>query len=210
MFPRIFLKSFSIVVVGVYLALCVIQPRSEADHLHGIIRLAEWRDPKTGASLNLPFDTSSDPYAQAEAIYQTTYLDLSEHKLTMLPPEIGYMKNLKVLVLWGNSLTELPPEMGSLSNLKELHLNKNNLRAVPPEIGNLESLTILYMDHNELTSVPGEMARLKNLQWLNLSHNQLTSLPQEFSSLVNLRALYVRNNQVVSEMPLLPSTLVYQ
>ncbi len=61
-------------------------------------------------------------------------LDLSELKLTQLPPEIGQLSNLKELRVFLNPLTELPATIGQLRNLKKLFLNGNPLQTPPPEI----------------------------------------------------------------------------
>jgi Leucine-rich repeat (LRR) protein len=42
-------------------------------------------------------------------------LDLRNKSLAALPPEIGQLTELRVLLLSGNQLTALPPEIGQLS-----------------------------------------------------------------------------------------------
>ena len=61
-----------------------------------------------------------------------------------LPPELGKLRNLQYLILWGlPALTgPIPPEYGNLVNLKHFWLTNNNLTgSIPPELelGNLES-----------------------------------------------------------------------
>ena len=70
-----------------------------------------------------------------------------------IPPELGRLSNLKVLVLDGNQLTgEIPPELGRLSNLNLLDLYGNQLSGeIPPELGGLSNLTGLFLHGNQLT-----------------------------------------------------------
>jgi Leucine-rich repeat (LRR) protein len=66
-------------------------------------------------------------------------LELDDNLLTVLPPEIGQLTNLRRLELGGNQLTALPPEIGQLTNLWRLELGGNQLSALPREIANLLS-----------------------------------------------------------------------
>ena len=94
-----------------------------------------------------------------------------------IPPELGRLSNLTLLVLGANELTgEIPPELGGLSNLTALILDFNRLTGeIPPELGRLSNLTQLYLYHNRLTGeIPPELGRLSNLTWLFLYDNQLT------------------------------------
>ncbi|MEL6150103.1 MAG: leucine-rich repeat domain-containing protein [Chloroflexota bacterium] len=45
-------------------------------------------------------------------------LDLSDNRLTALPPEIGQLTALQELNLWNNQLMFLPPEIGQLASLQ--------------------------------------------------------------------------------------------
>ncbi|MDA1313910.1 MAG: leucine-rich repeat domain-containing protein [Acidobacteria bacterium] len=126
-------------------------------------------------------------------------LDLRSNQLTTLPPEIGQLVNLQSLNLQSlnlqsNQLTTLPPEIGQLVNLQSLDLMSNQLATLPPEIGQLLSLQSLYLYGNQLSTLPPEIGQLVNLQSLNLQSNQLTTLPPEFGQLVNLKSLDLSGN----------------
>eukprot|EP00741_Cyanophora_paradoxa_P012916 tig00020629_g12472.t1 len=127
-------------------------------------------------------------------------LDLAVNRLSVLPPEIGKLKNLTVLDLSCNWLTSLPPEIGQLENLKDLNISCNELTALPPEIGQLANLEMLNADRNELTTLPPELGHLENLETLHVDANRLTALPPEIGQLFNLRELSIRDNQLM-EMP---------
>lgn len=81
------------------------------------------------------------------------------------------------LYLFGKNLSgEIPPELGDLSELQVLILSNNQLSGViPVELGNLSQLEFLYLDNNQLSGrIPVELGSLSQLHWLNLDNNQLS------------------------------------
>ncbi len=137
-----------------------------------------------------------------------TKLDLRDQELTELPPEIGQLTKLRVLLLgkktWaspGNQLTELPPEICQLVSLTFLDLSDNQLTAAPPEIGQLSNLTKLDLYSNELTAVSSEIGQMSNLTHLNLSSNPLMSIPSEISQLTGLMHLHLSGTQLSTISP---------
>jgi Leucine-rich repeat (LRR) protein len=139
-----------------------------------------------------------------------TELDLAGLDLVELPPEIGELTQLQVLILGkidykargikGNRLTTLPPEIGQLQNLTTLNLDGNQLSELPAAIAQLKSLTTLYLSSNQLSELPPEIGQLQNLTRLYLYNNQLSELPPEIGQLQNLTTLYLGSNQL-SELP---------
>ena len=91
-----------------------------------------------------------------------TELDLSGNNLTVLPPEIAKLTQLKKLILgkyWfddeggymdtlGNNLSALPPEIGQLKHLEELQVVANQLNSLPPEIDQLVNLETLDLGND--------------------------------------------------------------
>jgi len=95
-----------------------------------------------------------------------------------IPPEIGGLTNLDILVVTynpglGGSI--VPPELGQLHNLTRLALIGNGLSGgVPPELAKMSSLESLSLEQNGLTGpIPPELGTLPHLQWLYLSENGL-------------------------------------
>ncbi|MCI5142735.1 MAG: GTP-binding protein, partial [Candidatus Electrothrix sp. ATG1] len=127
-----------------------------------------------------------------------TRLDLSDHDLTEIPPELFQLTHLTRLDLRNNQLTSLPPEIGRLIKLKKLWLEENQLSFLPPEIGRLSKLTDLALFHNQLSSLPPEISQLTSLARLSVWNNQLTSLPPEITQLINLRSIYLNDNPLAS------------
>ncbi|MDQ1591741.1 MAG: internalin [Pyrinomonadaceae bacterium] len=129
-----------------------------------------------------------------------TKLDLTNNKLTSLPPEIAKLTGLIDLDLSGNKLTSLPSEITRLTGLTYLYLRNNQLTSLPPEITKLTGLTSLDVGDNKLTSLPPEITKLINLTELDLWNNELTSIA-EVLELANLTHLSLRNNQLTSLPP---------
>ncbi len=130
-----------------------------------------------------------------------TSLDLSCNKLRTLPWGIGELQNLTSLDLSGNQLPSVPPEFVKLQNLTSLDLSCTELRSLPPEIFKLQNLTELKLSFSGLRTLPPEIVKLQNLKILGLQSNGLTSLPPEFAKLQNLKTLGLRNNGLTSLPP---------
>ena len=108
-----------------------------------------------------------------------------------LPPELGNLESLTILLLGSNQLTgPIPPELGKLSLLERLEAIRNQLSGpIPAELGGLRSLRTLFLDQNELSGpLPWEIGNLVKLQHLSMSSNEgLRGLFPH--SLVNLKEL---------------------
>ncbi len=57
-----------------------------------------------------------------------------------------------------NSLTELPPEIGQLKSLQIMLLNSNQLKGLPIEIGTAQILERTFdLSENKITRLPGKL-----------------------------------------------------
>lgn len=130
-----------------------------------------------------------------------TILNFSNN-LSVIPPEIGRLKNVVLLDLFKNKLVSLPREIGQLTNLCYLNLHNNQLVSLPAEIGQLINLQRLDLNTNKLISLPLEIGKLVNLKYLDLEENELVSLPPEIGQLINLFFLDLRNNKKLVSLPL--------
>jgi Leucine-rich repeat (LRR) protein len=125
-----------------------------------------------------------------------------------LPEEIGNLKNLNVLRLYGamdprevgqapparTAFKELPEGLRKLTGLKELDLGRNGLPYVPAQIASLESLEVLDLSFNEIHDLPEFVGNLKRLRELSLSGNHGIRLPTSLSRIRGLKVLAGNNS----------------
>jgi hypothetical protein len=126
----------------------------------------------------------------AFARYQHTTTDLSQ--LTLIPPEIKYLTNLRDIYFNGNYTKYIPREMLSFTKLGgRVNFNANQLESLPIGIKYLKNFKgILDLTHNNLTSYSG-LESLTKLRALNLSHVNLPLVPDEVLLLPKLRVLFM-------------------
>ena len=121
--------------------------------------------------------------------------------MTSIPTEIGYLVNLRELVLGGfqagNLLTEIPSELGKLKKLTKLSLGGNKISNLPDELWQLTNLTTLDLGSNRLTEIPSMIGNLVNLNRLWLGGNSLNQLPTEIGLLEVLTELYLGSNRLL-------------
>ena len=113
-----------------------------------------------------------------------------------MPPEIGELKSLTTLVLFGSQLTEIPIEITRLKKLTELYLINNPLSELPSEILELTSLTKLFISENHITQIQPKIKELKNLRELYIIESQLMQVPSEISELKEITTLVISGTQL--------------
>ncbi|KAK3032207.1 hypothetical protein RJ639_036137 [Escallonia herrerae] len=142
--------------------------------------------------------------------------DLSYNKgLTgSLSPQLGDLKNLRILILAGCSFSgNIPNELGNLGELTYLALNTNNFTGgIPPSLGRLSNLYWLDLAENQLTgslpvsnmntTIPG-LDLLNKAKHFHFNKNQLTgSIPAKlFSSDMVLIHVLFDSNQLTGRIP---------
>ena len=74
-----------------------------------------------------------------------------------LPPQLGLLRRLKTLLLYGCSFTgAIPAELGDLENLQVLTFAENQLSgAIPAALGRLQNLQELHLFQNQLETPKG-------------------------------------------------------
>ncbi|CAJ0572345.1 unnamed protein product, partial [Mesorhabditis spiculigera] len=135
------------------------------------------------------------PENAAELVDILRNIELSQNKLTMLPPFIGDFSQLKQLHLSDNCLESLPEEIGQLNSLEVLNLANNRLTVLPSSFPNLESLRNLDLEGNSFQQFPLSLVKLGDLDLLNLAQNGITEIPDEIASL-NVSELNMNRNRL--------------
>lgn len=118
-------------------------------------------------------------------------------RLPLVPPSIGRLINLKVLMLDTNELYSLPKEICLLQSLERLSLSNNFLSSLPHGFGRFPNLRSIHASNNKFEAFPLEVCDIKNLQFLDLSDNLLLSVPEDISKLTNLRTLLLNYNKLI-------------
>lgn len=124
--------------------------------------------------------------------------------ITMIPNEIGMLKNLQQLSLSFNNITELPTAIGDLVHLRLLKLTSNKLTTLPSSLRQLTKLRSLMVDKNDITSLPDDFFKIQNFGGLtiglvslataNFEHNKLKQMPPGLAHCENLVRLNLRCN----------------
>lgn len=121
-----------------------------------------------------------------------------------IPPELGNLTLLVVLVLSSNQLSgTIPPELGSMTQLAVLVLSSNQLSGtIPPELGTLLQLEELDLHNNQLDGCISEFVLAQPfIGLLDLSSNKLTgNLRGILSSFVAIGILDVSGNSLSGDI----------
>ena len=117
---------------------------------------------------------------------------ISKKKLTQVPKEIQFYKNLRHLDLSRNKLTELPEFIGSLTNLIDLDLGKNKFTSFPTEICKMINLKRLVLNQNQFTHISECIGNLENLSYFDLWDTPLETFPNAFLTMRNLKFVDMR------------------
>lgn len=123
-------------------------------------------------------------------------LFLHDNEFSSIPKSFGNLTNLKTLDLEDNLLSTLPNEFGSLLNIERLVLNSNQITILPETFGSLISLEKFWAIHNQLEYLPENLGNISQLEWLYLNDNSLRYLPESIGNLENLTILNLDNNSL--------------
>lgn len=118
-------------------------------------------------------------------------VDYIRNHLDIVPPEIGDLKSLEKLDIFGREdIKSIPPEIGKLRNLRFLNIAQTDIKTLPSEIGELINLEELYLDHNaSLESLPkeiGDLLNLKELEFGKGNYSEDSDVDNEDSSVLNI------------------------
>ncbi|KAK2982158.1 hypothetical protein RJ640_003659 [Escallonia rubra] len=129
-----------------------------------------------------------------------------------IPPQLGDLKKLHMLLLSGCSFTgSIPSELGNLVELSFLDVSSNSLTGqIPPSLGNISGLYLLDLSDNQMTgslpvsnSITPGLDLLKNAKHFHLYDNQFSgTIPATLLSAdMTLIHLFLDGNQLVGTIP---------
>ncbi|KAJ4975544.1 hypothetical protein NE237_000650 [Protea cynaroides] len=130
--------------------------------------------------------------------------------LKMLDESIGYLSQLKLLILIScTSLEKLPDNLGLLEKLEVLNaMECFELMELPRSMGKMKCLHSINLNGTNIAEFPDDFSMLSNLVKLDIASKRLQSLPADMSSLKNLKQLSLFHCLKLKELPELPSSLV--
>ncbi len=115
-----------------------------------------------------------------------------------IPKWVGNLTNLEYLDLHGNEFEKLHEGLEGLINLKHLDLSNNKLITLPNSFNNMKSLEKIVLSENKFEEFPKELFSLDRLHSIKLYKNNIKSIPIEIKKLRNLYDLNVSNNPIKS------------
>ncbi|XP_030625880.1 erbin isoform X2 [Chanos chanos] len=129
-----------------------------------------------------------------EKTLEELYLDANQ--IEELPKQLFNCQLLHRLSLPDNDLTVLPPAIANLINLRELDVSKNSIQEFPENIKNCKVLAIVEASVNPISKLPEGFTQLLSLTQLYLNDAFLEFLPASFGRLTKLQILELRENQL--------------
>jgi internalin A len=149
-----------------------------------------------------------------------TELTFDNNKITVLPPELGLLTNLRTLIFGNNDIVDPPPSVlikGTKAIVSYL-FRMYEARGAPREIvlrgknavenfhellNQATQLHSLSLRCKTLEDVPKQVPLLTSLTWLELSVNFIHTLPPSMGDLLQLTHLDISYN----ELPDIPESL---
>ncbi|KAL6059966.1 non-specific serine/threonine protein kinase [Balamuthia mandrillaris] len=87
-------------------------------------------------------------------------LNLSDNRLTALPPSLDLLSSLSVLYAQNNALSFIPEELCQVTTLQKLHLSGNKIQQVPRHLTQLQNLKILDLRNNLIVDIDDELMEM--------------------------------------------------
>ena len=122
-------------------------------------------------------------------------LHFGSNKIPSIAPEIfSSLTKLREVQMFKNKITVVPAEIGMLKDVQRISFSGNNLKTLPEEIGRCGQLQELYLANNaKFSSLPSSAGHLRRLQELVLSKcPALKALPASIADLEELKQLDMR------------------
>ncbi|NP_001180472.1 erbin [Danio rerio] len=123
-------------------------------------------------------------------------LDVSKNGIQEFPENIKNCKVLAIVEASVNPISKLPEGFTQLLSLSQLYLNDAFLEFLPASFGRLTKLQILELRENQLKMLPKSMHKLTQLERLDLGSNEFTEVPEVLEQLTGIRELWMDGNKL--------------
>ncbi|GLJ09760.1 hypothetical protein SUGI_0115410 [Cryptomeria japonica] len=145
---------------------------------------------------------------------QLQILELADNRLSgIAPSELGKLRRLERLYLWGNQFTSgstaslsFLTALINCSLLREIDYAHNHFTGhIPSSVGQLSThLELLGLDENRIIGdIPSQIGNLTDLTMLGLGSNLLTGeIPSAIGLLQRLERLYLEYNNLQGKIPM--------
>ncbi|XP_019646106.1 PREDICTED: uncharacterized protein LOC109486668 isoform X4 [Branchiostoma belcheri] len=132
-------------------------------------------------------------------------LDINDCQFDEFPRQVLQLEGLETLLMgnWaGKGKPSLVPEdIGRLKNLKDLRMENSGLESLPDGVGELSELLELDIAGNIFKSVPEQVMNLSNIRELNLSRNRISRLPLNLGRMTQIMNMYIGDNPLTYPPP---------
>jgi Leucine-rich repeat (LRR) protein len=115
----------------------------------------------TGNGKSIPVDLNALLTKLSSRDINQLYLTRDKDGISEIPIEIGNLRTLRVLGMYGNNIAQLPASIGDLTQLEELYIDVNPIQKLPETIGSLKKLKKLGIAKTQIDAQ--EQARIQKL-----------------------------------------------
>jgi Leucine-rich repeat (LRR) protein len=126
-------------------------------------------------------------------------LDLSDNRLSSLPPEISRLSKLKIAFFANNRFTHVPSVFKACDNLYMLGFKANRIEVFDEDVLPL-SISWLILTDNKIKVLPRSMGKLAKLQKCALAGNKIEKIPDSMAACTKLELLRLSANEL-EEIP---------
>lgn len=113
----------------------------------------------SGNGKAIPVDLNSLFTKLSSRYIRELYITKDKEGISEIPDNIGELKDLKKLGLYGNNIAQLPASIGQLTQLEVLYIDGNPIHQLPETISGLKELKVLGIAKTQISAE--EQARLQ-------------------------------------------------
>lgn len=128
-------------------------------------------------------------------------LDLSQTKVSSLPPCFYNLTDLQFLDLSQTQVSFLPSSFCNLTNLRFVGLSSTKINFFPTSLCDLTNLQYLYLDSTEVSDLPSSFYNLTKLRVLHVGSKTFAGISYQIGALKCLEELYIHIGYKIVILP---------